>query len=204
MSRAVVAYSWTTLAQKFIRSGSSGMRTTLDGYGWVNRFTNPMTRRIHVAAIRPSAEFDRLTDQVQRGASPARRARSMYHVAAALRLALTRSATSAEQARRDVGAWTEALVDEGCPPSTRLDAMIIVTELVANVIHHTQSESVVAGVFDDYRLRLEVHDGDARLPVRRRPNAGGGFGLSIVDALADRWGYEPTTNGKRVWVEMLC
>ena len=118
-----------------------------------------------------------------------------------LRLEFSHHEAAAETARRAV----EGVLTHGEP----LDAVVLVaSELVSNVIRHTDD----GGTLHLWRrridgpLRLDVHDPDSTLPTmddgaRGRPSASSGFGLGIVDALADRWGTKRTTTGKLVWAE---
>jgi serine/threonine-protein kinase RsbW len=90
------------------------------------------------------------------------------------------------------------------------DAPLIVSELVTNSMRHADPQDaatvrVSAALADDV-LRIEVEDGGTSgAVIRRAPNrdAGGGFGLNIVDAVALRWGVERGT-GTLVWVELAC
>jgi anti-sigma regulatory factor (Ser/Thr protein kinase) len=114
---------------------------------------------------------------------------------------VTRSEMAAVEARDALHAW---MFDAGCSEAVIADALIIVSELVTNAVMHADSDSVVIAVLDDMRLRLEVHDRDPSGPVAGEPTSAGGFGLAIVAALADSWGWESTRYGKRVWTETLC
>ena len=119
----------------------------------------------------------------------------------ALRLALPPDLTSPGAARQAV---REHLVSRLDPGDVEL-AVLIVSELVTNAVLHaaTPCELVVEVV--DGRLRVEVHDGDTRLPVRRRaPTDGGatGRGVRMLQALGDDWGSEPAADGKVVWWEL--
>jgi anti-sigma regulatory factor (Ser/Thr protein kinase) len=95
-------------------------------------------------------------------------------------------------------------------PATVLeDAMLLVTELVANGVRH-------GGAGPGSALHLHVEGGAARLRVEvadpgpdgrrvapRRPDleAGGGLGLHIVDRLSSRWGVG-VGPGTSVWFEL--
>ena len=70
---------------------------------------------------------------------------------------------------------------------------------------HTHSAPTVVASFDEGRLRIEVHDQD-RAPPRTcdRSDASGGWGLRVVAAVTDGWGWIPTRSAKHVWTEMLC
>jgi anti-sigma regulatory factor (Ser/Thr protein kinase) len=91
-------------------------------------------------------------------------------------------------------------------PKARLyDASLCVSELVSNAIQHPGTgeklELVVA--LDDDRLRVEVTDpGKGFEPGPPREGDQRGWGLFIVDSLADHWGVEA---GDRtvVWFEIM-
>ena len=90
-------------------------------------------------------------------------------------------------------------------PSRRLyDASLCVSELVANAIQHAgeRGDMELTLALDSERLRVEVADpGHGFTPGPSSKGDEGGWGLKIVDRLADRWGVEP---GERtvVWFEM--
>jgi hypothetical protein len=55
------------------------------------------------------------------------------------------------------------------------------------------------------RLRVEVVDVSPTVPpspVPAPPDAEGGRGLLLVDALAERWGAELRSEGKCLWFEL--
>ncbi|CAK7284281.1 ATP-binding protein [Streptomyces misionensis] len=86
-------------------------------------------------------------------------------------------------------------------------AQVCVTELVANVITHvgigTPTTLVVS--MNANHLRIEVHDPDTRaLPtlVQARLDSEAGRGMTLVDAMADRWGVELRGDRKVTWCEM--
>jgi anti-sigma regulatory factor (Ser/Thr protein kinase) len=118
-----------------------------------------------------------------------------------MRLELDNSNLAPREARRALESWLQAVE---CVDPVAGDALLVVSELVTNVVAHTTSNAVVIATFDDHRLRIEVHDQDPRAPLMVRRAAAGGFGLPIVEALCDAWGWEPTGIGKRVWTERLC
>lgn len=79
--------------------------------------------------------------------------------------------------------------------------MLCVDELVANVVRHTTSSPVLT-VSIGADLRIEVADTDGATAAMRDQGDGrpGGWGLRIVDGIADRWGSAPKpTGGKIVW-----
>ena len=81
------------------------------------------------------------------------------------------------------------------------DVGLVVSEFVSNVIRHTDDGGHM-DAWDDDPLRLEVTDTDPTLPVpARNADERGGYGLRIVDELADDWGAAAGGNGKTVWAE---
>jgi anti-sigma regulatory factor (Ser/Thr protein kinase) len=119
-----------------------------------------------------------------------------------VRLVLKRSAGAPREARHAMRDW---LATVGCPEQLREDMLLVVSELVTNAVIHARSDPVVVAMFDDGRLRIEVHDEDRSPPiVTSSPGSDGGFGIRLVAALSDGWGWAHTESGKRVWIETLC
>ena len=84
-------------------------------------------------------------------------------------------------------------------------AVLIVSELVTNSVRHSggsllllQMQATRTGI------RIEVHDADPRWPQPATPAEldESGFGLVLVDALADKWGVCDNATGKAVWAEL--
>lgn len=88
-------------------------------------------------------------------------------------------------------------------PSTLADAELVLSELVTNVVRHTNTGGSVRMLCGTDTVRIEISDGDRRLPVLRaqRPGHAGGRGLRLVDLLSTAWGVEPRAEGKTVWAE---
>ncbi|HEX8645812.1 MAG TPA: ATP-binding protein [Thermoleophilaceae bacterium] len=89
-------------------------------------------------------------------------------------------------------------------PRRRLhDASVCLSELVSNAIQHaSRGKLELTLALDGGRLRVEVADpGRGFDPGPSRKGDEGGWGLLIVDHLADDWGVE---GGERtvVWFEM--
>lgn len=83
-------------------------------------------------------------------------------------------------------------------------ASLLVSELVANSVLHAGTPMTVVLSRNARRLRVEVQDGDPRLPARKHYSslATTGRGLMLVERLAADWGVRPTANGKGVWFEL--
>ena len=89
-------------------------------------------------------------------------------------------------------------------PELAEDVRLLVSELVTNSLRHTGSTSIELEVWgSDEVVRVYVCDHGAGFDVSGPPQPGNasGWGLFMVDRLADRWGVE--TNGDtRVWFEL--
>lgn len=80
------------------------------------------------------------------------------------------------------------------------------TELVANVVRHVPDRRCTVLVLRQTEgVRVEVTDRSPQLPavpLDLSPEAEGGRGLLLVDAVTDKWGVEPRgATGKTVWFE---
>ena len=100
--------------------------------------------------------------------------------------------------RQILTSWQMAHLEEAAVP--------LVSELVSNVVQHARatSEMILRLEAAGTCLRIEVQDDDLRWPQPRTP-AGldeSGFGLVLVDTLADKWGVRQTPRGKVVWAEL--
>jgi anti-sigma regulatory factor (Ser/Thr protein kinase) len=117
-----------------------------------------------------------------------------------LTIDLPRAPTAPRQAR-----LTLADVDHGLTPRRLEDAELMVSELVCNAVKYGEGDEVqVEFERHDGRFRTEVVDqGHGYLPASRHsadPRTPGGWGLPLVEALADRWGAH---NGStHVWFEL--
>ena len=83
-------------------------------------------------------------------------------------------------------------------------AALLTTELATNAILHAATAFAVHVRTDRERVRIELTDESPVLPVRRHfsTSAGTGRGLQLVEALAVRWGVEPSASGKTVFFEV--
>ncbi len=101
--------------------------------------------------------------------------------------------------------------DTGQPDTGMLEnAVLLTSELVTNAVRHSRSgrpggavSVVVLAVAGG--LRVEVTDGGSAgdTPVVKDDvYTCDGHGLFLVEALADRWGYECGANGTMVWFSL--
>ncbi len=104
------------------------------------------------------------------------------------------------RARHDV---EDALQLADVDPRTSGDVMLLASELVTNAVRHARGAGfeVRLEVRPD-ALRLEVHDeGAGFIPEIAPSNDGtGGYGLYLVEKLADRWGVDRDPGV--IWLEV--
>ena len=85
------------------------------------------------------------------------------------------------------------------------DVRLLVSELVTNAVRHAGGEAVrLIVALKGSTLRIEVHDPGRGFELKAPPDdplRASGWGLVLVEELADRWGVDrnPRT---RVWFEM--
>jgi anti-sigma regulatory factor (Ser/Thr protein kinase) len=95
-------------------------------------------------------------------------------------------------------------------PARRLrDLRLLVSELVTNAVRHAglrRGDRIRLVVrVGDRDVRVEVHDpgrGFARRPPSPDPARASGWGLYLVEELADRWGVDCAGRGTCVWFEL--
>ncbi|MFE4258350.1 ATP-binding protein [Streptomyces sp. NPDC056883] len=99
----------------------------------------------------------------------------------------------------------ESRREYGLRDETADDALLLVSEVVANACMHAGGPSSLLLRRTAEGLRIEVTDASPVAPAVRQPSdpaRPGGHGLVIVDRLARKWGSEPVGGGKCVWVEL--
>lgn len=132
-----------------------------------------------------------------------RRGTDVKAVASDLDVEIRNGAAAPGSARRAVGKLSDRI------PQTRLEGLqLLVSELVTNSVRHSHAGSedpveLRVAVFAD-RLRVEVSDHGTgfqrRVPTPER-GSGSGWGLYLVDQLADRWGVD-RDEAIHVWFEI--
>ncbi len=81
---------------------------------------------------------------------------------------------------------------------------LLTTELATNALVHTETPATATVTYRGPLVRVEVHDGSARLPERREADAYdiGGRGIALIEELAAEWGSRVTPTGKRTWFDV--
>jgi anti-sigma regulatory factor (Ser/Thr protein kinase) len=121
-----------------------------------------------------------------------------------LELDLASSIDAAAEARRAL----DGVSDELSGPRMR-DVRLLVSELVTNAVRHA---GIDAGdpirlmiAVDGAAVRVEIRDGGSGFEPRAPepdPTRASGWGLFLVDELADRWGVQPADPGTLIWFEI--
>lgn len=97
------------------------------------------------------------------------------------------------------------------PSSVRDDVLLLVTELVSNAVRHARTGA-------DRAVRVEVRKRELMVRVavfdegtgftaevpQVKPDQSGGWGLFLLDRIADRWAITPTASGTCAWFEIGC
>jgi anti-sigma regulatory factor (Ser/Thr protein kinase) len=114
----------------------------------------------------------------------------------ALNSTLPRSPKSVSAARRLVYLNTTALDSQ-----LQEDAALMVSELVTNAVRHGIGTIRLRIDLEPDALRFEVSDqGNVALAPSPTPGAHGGWGLRIVERLADDWGV--LDGSTKVWFRL--
>lgn len=127
--------------------------------------------------------------------------RAVGSIEDAIKLSLEGGPEAARGARRALGRLRHE-VDAPTLESLRL----LVTELVSNAVRHAGAPTVdVLVLVTQPAVRVEVTDGGAGFePAGRRKNQNpeSGWGLFLVERMADRWGVSHEGTRTRVWFEL--
>ena len=124
------------------------------------------------------------------------------------RLAVTLAGVpaAAHEARVLLRSWMTA---RACTGDAIETVELLLTEIIANAVRHTDSEKLqMTAAFDGRSVRVEVEDCSPE-PPRPPPDVvdperPGGRGVWLVERLSEAWGWNLVTGGKRVWFELAC
>jgi len=100
-------------------------------------------------------------------------------------------------------------ITDGLPEPAASDLALLTTEVVSNAVQHAPQEpadEITMRISRDGVVRVEVVDGgglfDAPAPREPWDLSPNGWGLFLLDSLADSWGVDRTPTGKVVWFEL--
>jgi anti-sigma regulatory factor (Ser/Thr protein kinase) len=119
----------------------------------------------------------------------------------ALNAVLPHTLAAAREARTQVA----GLLNGRCSLPIIDTAALLTSELVTNAVLHASPPLHLRAAITEEVIRVEVYDSaNSTLPAPRtaRPADANGRGLTILQALASRWGTEHTNAGKFVWFEL--
>jgi anti-sigma regulatory factor (Ser/Thr protein kinase) len=105
-------------------------------------------------------------------------------------------------APKSARAWVAGeLTPLALDPAKHAAVVLLVSELVTNVVTHTDSAPVVTLRVEADLIVLNVEDSSTAPPVQQAPGADlRGLGLTVVDKLAESWGVRSKEDGgKIVW-----
>lgn len=115
--------------------------------------------------------------------------------------------TEVSRARR----WARSQLADSCvdqDDSLVETLILLISELVTNAVVHARCPALLRMALPPRRgagaVRVEVLDNSNSSPRQRRAADAetGGRGLELVSGLADRWGWQRESTGKRVWCEL--
>jgi two-component sensor histidine kinase len=127
----------------------------------------------------------------------------MMGTAETLAFELAPGPMAAPVARRQLLAGNGAV-----PSSVRDDVLLLVTELVTNAVRHSSAgpDGLVRVELrrgtDTVRVAVSDEGGGFRAEAPLERNEAAGWGLALVDRIADRWAVAPTPSGTRAWFEI--
>src|SRR4051812_38001540 len=107
--------------------------------------------------------------------------------------------TVGEHSARHIRRIVRSCLDEWELAELADAVQLAVTELVTNVVRHVPDRRCALVLLRQREgVRVEVTDGCPRLPWTTddlAPEAEGGRGLLLLDAVVGKWGVEPRTGG---------
>jgi anti-sigma regulatory factor (Ser/Thr protein kinase) len=106
---------------------------------------------------------------------------------------------------RDLRHAVRRVCSDTDPPADACETVVLLTsETVTNAIVHGGPPVHLTIRVSAAGIRVDVTDSTTAPPVivPAQPDATGGRGIQLIDALATRWGVERRTGGKTVWFEI--
>lgn len=96
--------------------------------------------------------------------------------------------------------WVSGLLNPlSLTEATFQDILLAVSELVTNAVVHADSAPTVSLTVDPDEICIQVQDSSELPPaIRERNDQRGGWGLRLVEQVADQWGTTYMPNGDKV------
>ena len=120
-----------------------------------------------------------------------------------VRTTLRPDAGSAAAARRFVA---DVLSQRGFSRAGIEDAVLMTSEAFTDLVVHAASQVSLLVVADAGLARVEVHDAEPVSPAPHPPpdeSVGPpGLGLQVINAVAEAWGVQEASGGRRIWFEV--
>jgi anti-sigma regulatory factor (Ser/Thr protein kinase) len=113
------------------------------------------------------------------------------------------NAPAVSQARRFLRQALQDLLGDGGGSELADTLLLAANELATNAVLHARTEFVVRIAVDAACVRVEVTDGNSRVPqpCLAPVDATSGRGLAIVDGSGLQWGIDRHAGGKTVWLQ---
>ena len=95
----------------------------------------------------------------------------------------------------------------GCQDADQVqDSLLVITELVQNVVRHTDNGGDVVLSRRPGAVLIEVSDASSEMPraLGSDSRRSGGRGLLLVRAMSLAWGMKRIVGGKVVWAKMAA
>ena len=96
---------------------------------------------------------------------------------------------------------------KGCQDADQVeDSLLVITELMQNVVRHTDNGGDVVLTRSPDAVLIEVSDASSEMPhaLNSDSRRAGGRGLYLVRAMSQAWGMKRIVGGKVVWARMAA
>ena len=120
------------------------------------------------------------------------------------RLDVDSDAHAPHLARHSLAIWLAHL---DCTDNVRSDVILLASELVTNAVTTNATAVSIRVLFDDGRLRMDVHaqgHNEADRPTTGPDPQRQSLSERVTDAVADNWGHRREPEGMILWAEVLC